>query len=103
MEDLTVTGGLFPVTLRTYGARAWLGAALNEAPVPQMRTSTANVCVDLPQTDGNQAAPEYVIMDLYAFSGSQRRVPARVHLYHLGGTDYRVVGLERPYEGGEPG
>jgi hypothetical protein len=104
MEDVAVSGGLLPVSLRQYGARAWVGDNNEQAAVKQVRTSAKQVCIDLPAVPAaSPNAPGYLIADLYAFSASQPRTPARVHLYHLGGSDYRVVGLERPYDGDGPG
>jgi hypothetical protein len=97
MEDLSVTAGVVPSAVRKYGARAWLGEKLQKHAIPTVRTAP-RLCADLPMIKGaSDKNPQYVIVDMYAFSGSANRAPARVHLYHLGGTNYRVVGLERPY------
>ncbi len=48
------------------------------------------------------ANPGYLIVDMYAYTGSENHAPARVHLYHLGGVDFKVVGLERPYANDPP-
>ncbi len=102
MEDLNITAGLVPAAARKYGARAWLGDRLQKHAIPTVRTAP-RLCADLPVIQGSTAkSPQYVIMDMYAFSGSGNRAPARVHLYHLGGTNYRIVGLERPYKDGPP-
>ncbi len=106
MEDLAVKTGVSPLALRSYEARAWLGEPLTPHPLT-LAQSSPSVCVPLPQVaDGITASPDhprYLIVDLYAYAGSQSRNPARVHLYHLGGTDYRVVGLERPSDDDPPG
>ncbi len=106
MEDLAVTSGVSPLALRSYQARAWLGERLTPQPLTLAQRSPS-VCVPLPAIDQGTAAspdhPRYLIIDLYAYAGSQSRNPARVHLYHLGGTNYRIVGLERPDHDAPPG
>ena len=102
LEDLGTRSGAFPEQGRRYRARAWVGEGLLPTPVASPRVGQ-RVCVNLPALQGaSQEAPEYAVVDLYAFSGSQPRVPARIHLYHLGGSDYRVVGIERPNDGDAP-
>lgn len=102
MDDLGTSSGIFPSMARKYGARAWLGNSLQKHAIPTVRTSP-RVCADIPVLAGStKENPQYIIMDLYAFTGSQNRAPARVHLYHLGGTDFRVVGLQRPYDNAPP-
>ncbi|MBW2455450.1 MAG: hypothetical protein JRI68_13100 [Deltaproteobacteria bacterium] len=105
MEDLAITTGVSTTALRRYGGRAWLGERLAPAPVSLVQTSPS-VCVGLPEVGGGVAAtpdhPRYLVVDLFAQAGSQAHTPARVHLYHLGGTDYRIVGLERPYDDDPP-
>jgi len=101
-SDLGVESGIFAAGLRRYAARAWLGERL----VPMSlapRAVGAELCVSLPPlSSASPAHPGYLIVDLYAQSGSQARAPARVHLYHLGGASYRVVGLERPSDDAPP-
>jgi hypothetical protein len=103
MDDLGITAGVFPAMGRRYGARAFLGNTATKQEIAQIRT-TPKVCVDLPVVGGaSQDSPRYLMVDMYALSGSQPAVPARVHLYHLGGTNYKVVGLERPDNNDPPG
>lgn len=102
MEDLAVTAGVIDARFRRHSARAWVGDELNPVPVANVR-APGPVCVQLPAAAGaSEAAPQYVIVDVTAATGSESNVPARVHMYHLGGTDYRVVGLQRPYDDTPP-
>jgi len=102
MEDLAVTANVVSPQHRSYRARAWVTTDLEAAPVPNVRTPSL-VCAQLPAAPGaSEATPQYVIVDVFAQTGSEDRVPARVHLYHLGGTNYRVVGLQRPYDAKPP-
>ncbi len=105
LEDMAVVGGVVTKAERGYRARAWLGEDRTPA---LLNTPALNegswACVGLPALPGaSTSAPEYLIVDVVATSGSQRTAPARAHLYHLGGTDYRVVGLERPSDDDPPG
>lgn len=102
MDDLAVIGGVLPVMGRKYGARAFLGDTVTKQAIERVRVGP-KVCVDLPPTGGAAEEPRYLIVDMYAFTSSEPRVPARVHLYHSGGTDYTVVGLERPDNNDPPG
>jgi hypothetical protein len=103
LEDLSVSSGIVPAKSRKYGARAYLGEQLMRYRIPSVKVTGSTLCAELPKIYGaTPDKPRYLIMDMYAFSGSANRVPARVHLYHLGGNDFRVVGLQRPYEDDPP-
>lgn len=106
MEDLAVTGGVAPPEQRWYAGRAYLGESLTRAPLEGLRATgdpDAHVCAPLPEVPGaSPQGPRYLIVDVAGLTGREdERNPARVHLYHLGGEQYRIVGLERPY-GSEP-
>jgi hypothetical protein len=103
MEDLGVTAGLFAPDVRNYTTRGWLTTDLREvtmqtpATIPAVKNGDAHVCVSLPRAKAaSPQTPAYVIVDVITQTGSSSPNPARVHLYHLGGADYRIVGLERP-------
>jgi hypothetical protein len=103
MDDLAVTAGVFPRSTRRYQVRAYLTTALERAAVPKLRI-VDRVCAPLPAVPGSGPDdPKYMVVDMFGRTGSQQWVPARVHLYHSGGSDYRVVGLERPSEPTPPG
>jgi hypothetical protein len=105
LEDSAVVARVFARAQRNYSARAWFvdrraTAALRG--ISQRRKY--DVCVPLPAVTGASATePGYLVVDVLGVSGSQRKAPARVHLYHLGGESYRVVGLERPESEEPPG
>jgi hypothetical protein len=106
LEDLALTSGITRPALRRYGARAWLTDALTPAPVGRAHLHAQRiVCHELPAVPGASGqSPAYVIVDVVAGANrGQPAKPARVHLYHLGGADYRVVGLERPGDFEPPG
>jgi hypothetical protein len=106
LEDLGLTSGIATLGSRRYGARAWLGDALDPAsPGRAQLISERIVCHELPAVSGaSSQRPGYLIVDVVAGSaGSKPTKPARVHLYHLGGASYRVVGLERPSDFEPPG
>lgn len=105
MRDLAVQSGVFTGQARRYQARAWLTTGLQEIASPRLqRLAVDTICADLPAVGGaSPNRPRYVVVDLTAVSGSQAPAPARVHLYHLGGSGYRVVGLERPDDDDPPG
>jgi hypothetical protein len=97
LSDATVFGGLLAQSVRRYQAAAWREAD-RKRPLALAVTTRAphDVCTSLPSVGGSRQNPAYVIVDVFAQSGSTPRAPARVHLYHLGAGNYRVVGLERP-------
>ena len=96
LEDLVITASLAEPAGRADRAAAYLGPALTPRALPVARDG-ARVCATLPDASGRASAPAYLIVDvLSAPRGGPAPGPARVHLYHFGGTDVRVVGLERP-------
>lgn len=106
LRDLATFSGVARSGTRTYESRAWLGDALTPSSAPALsRLPPDRVCAALPAVPGaSRSAPQYLIVDLVARSpGEAVPGPARVHLYHLGGDDYRVVGLERPEDHDPPG
>jgi len=105
LEDMALTAGIVSPRTRAYATRAWTTTALEPAPVGAGHSERSRfVCVHLPKVSGaSKRSPRYLIVDVIAKTGSRSTLPARVHLYHLGGRDYRVVGLERPYSDAPPG
>lgn len=101
LEDLGLSSGIASAGTRGYDARAWLGDELTPATATARIQDGRFACVQLPRVPAaTRSDPRYLIVDVTA-SGTMG--PARVHLYHLGGSDYRVVGLERPDDGDPPG
>ena len=97
LRDLAVSSGVSSAASRGYSGRAWLGEELAPAAVSPRAAAGGRVCTELPASNASPRAPRYLIVDQVARSrGEIPTKPARVHLYHLGGGDYRVVGLERP-------
>lgn len=99
LEDRAVSAEVARREGRSYFARAWVGTDPQPSRVAWVRPAgEAHVCAALPAANGaSRARPGYVIVDVRS-----RELPARVHLYHLGGESYRVVGLERPYDTDPP-
>jgi hypothetical protein len=99
LVDLAVRSGIRSASSRVIGAVAFVGDGLvrtgMEKPVAGEK---GQVCVRLPAAPGASASsPGYMVVDLTVSTpGRDTPGPARVHLYHLGGAEYRVVGLERP-------
>jgi hypothetical protein len=104
LEDTAVMGRVFAREQRRYGARAWfVDQGQSKVLDGLMLRDTYDVCVPLPAVAGaTKAAPGYLIVDVLGVTGSQQRSPARVHLYHRGGDDFKVVGLERPEDESAP-
>jgi hypothetical protein len=99
LSDLAIWSGLRERNGRRYGARAWVGDALNEVEQPRIRLSDdANVCIALPRIErASRAHPEYVIVDVVAQTpGAETTFPARAHLYAIAPDHMTLVGLERP-------
>jgi hypothetical protein len=95
LSDLAVRTNLASFNVRRYTARAFTSAgALTLA---AEKTAPDRVCARLPGAAGTPAEPAYMIVDLTAFV-PRDTYPARLHLYHLGGANYRLAGLERPYD-----
>ncbi len=123
LTDLLVTSGLDEPSERKDSVRAWASRKLRrrelrprrvphsgerpKAPAREAgpsRQGGARICVLLPAVRGaSRSAPKYLIVDfLSQTQGRRLQPPARVHLYHRGSEDYRVVGLERPARLGTP-
>lgn len=100
LEDLGLAGGIARPDERRYGSRAWLTEALTPAQPGRAHLVDGRwVCVSLPQAPAaSGSSPAYLIVDVVAGASKQPPTgPARVHLYHLGRSDYRIVALERPH------
>lgn len=106
LEDMALVGRVANPGRRLYGVRAFAGEELEPTAVSGKLTLEDDrfVCLTLPAVrDASAKSPRYLIVDVFA--GSQKTdqaLPARVHLYHLGGSDYRIVGLERPDDADPP-
>jgi hypothetical protein len=95
LVDLLLSSGR--AKQRSYVGRAYLTERRIE--LGQSRPDArARSCVTLPAVpESSSDKPRYLIVDVIARTpGLSAQLPARVHLYHLGGSDYRIVGLERP-------
>ncbi len=105
LEDMALVGGVTTAANRRYTAKAWLGESLTPALLTAPRLEKkAHACVQLPSVPGASASsPQYLIVDVTGRSKGAEPAPLRTHLYHLGGANYRVVGLQRPTDGDPPG
>jgi hypothetical protein len=93
LEDLAVTGGVARAEERRYAARASWHEEQQHTIAVLRSGAPAGVCVALPMPSGARAdRPAYLVVDVAA----EGLPPTRVHLYGLGGAQFRVVGLERP-------
>jgi hypothetical protein len=95
LDDVAVVAGVVLPNARSYGARAWTAGESTARNVTTDHAG-ATVCVTLPAGMKRAGPPRYVIIDITARRSGASLPPARVHLYGLGGSDYRIVGLERP-------
>ncbi|MEZ4375647.1 MAG: hypothetical protein R3B07_32855 [Polyangiaceae bacterium] len=101
VDDVGVAAHVAP-RKRQYQATAYVGDLLKSQSLKAIRTGS-KVCVTLPAGAGaTPKSPEYVVVDLSAVD-SHTLYPTRVHLYQLGASDFRVVGLERPESLSPPG
>jgi hypothetical protein len=104
LRDLAVFTRVWSQAERRYRTRAWAhDGELEPLPAgpPPVLTGDHGVCIELPAApDASSSSPGYLVVDV---RGEQEEGPLRVHLYHLGGADYRVVGLERPDDDDPPG
>ncbi|RLB56235.1 MAG: hypothetical protein DRJ42_03835 [Deltaproteobacteria bacterium] len=98
MQDLATWTGIREEGSRRYETAAYVGTDL--APVPigdAVRDDESWVCAKLPEVPGASASsPKYLVVDLRGTTADDETGPARAHLYAMGGTEYRLVGLERP-------
>ncbi len=109
LRDLAVSSGIVEWEERPYWARAWRHAGGDQLEPTEIEVMTrrrpADVCVQLPTADASEDDPAYWIIDVAGLYGADDDDPrvARVHLYQVGAGQYRVVGLERPYDLDPPG
>ncbi|MCA9595183.1 MAG: hypothetical protein KC776_17820 [Myxococcales bacterium] len=105
VEDLAVLSHVADASARGYSSRAWLSESLTPATVAQPTKERGRfACVALPAVKGaSKQHPEYLVLDISARSRDHAPGPLRVHLYHLGGNDYRIAGIERPADHDAPG
>jgi hypothetical protein len=100
LEDTALVARIVDPRTRHYEALANMGAPAR--PLAAVRTAQG-LCLSLPLvSDASTHKPRYVMVDVTASSHGRSLPPARVHLYALGPTEYRVVGLERPAHGDPP-
>ena len=110
LRDMAVAARIVDPRSRAYWARAYRyrgGSHVEPLPVGDMvRLRPDWMCVEVPSVDSASAdAPAYLIVDVTGLFGpdDDESRPARVHMYQTGSTQYRVVGLERPYGLAPPG
>jgi hypothetical protein len=106
LEDMGLVARVTRPERRLYGVRTWLGESADAGPAPKVALKDGRfACLPLPSVPGASASsPRYLMVDVASGAPGQKPIPpARVHLYHLGGSDYRVVGLERPDDFDAPG
>ena len=104
-EDLAVLSQTARAQRRSYETRGWQSTELLPvSPGGAHGERGHHVCFALPRVpSASPGSPKYLIVDAIARTrGEKPTLPARVHLYHLGGSDYRIVGLERPYSDRPP-
>ena len=103
LDDLAIVGGLVEQKQRRYQSKAYVTLDLRPTTPKGLRTEdSSHVCLTLPSTRGTKERPDYLIVDVIGQTGGSSPAPTRVHLYHLGGSDYRIVGLERPDDAQPP-
>lgn len=105
VRDLVLESGWRAGEARRYAVTAYVDGRAGVAVTPVRRVRGPRLCVELPRlSDASPEAPRYSIVDWVAQSGSRApEFPARVHLYDLGKSGLRVVGLERPASFDGPG
>jgi hypothetical protein len=104
LRDMAVVGGVVSAEQRRYVAVAHEDGLDAPRPLPAVeRPAPEEPCVALPPVAGASAdSPRYLIIEVRierSRPGAAENPPGplRVHLYALGGDDYRIVGLERPH------
>jgi hypothetical protein len=103
LDDLATYAGVVPRDQRQYRALAYVQG--KRVPLVARAGGLDRVCAPLPSVPGASSAhPGYVIVDVRGevLGRSPQEGPARVHLYHLGGDRYTLVGLERPPDNAPP-
>jgi hypothetical protein len=100
LEDTALVASILGPGARHYDAFA--ETRNGRLPLAATRTDRG-ACLPLPRMQGaSRQRPRYLTVDLMARSDGRSQPPVRVHLYALGASEYRVVGLERPAEAAPP-
>lgn len=95
LDDLAILAGIREVDGRVYHARSFAGESLEPRRV-SMDAVGSRVCVSIPRSSTASAEPNYVLIDVVAASeGRETTGVLRLHLYDLGESRARIVGLER--------
>jgi hypothetical protein len=112
LDDLALVSAIVPASARRYSARWWRLGDEQPRRATAVREGT-RICSELPAVapargakpaSAAEAERRYYVLDVIAESGSQGgQAPLRIHGYHLGGDDHRIVALERPTDGHAPG
>jgi len=104
MTDLALREGVSDRATRLYAGRAFAGESLDPMLLPGLSArQDARVCAPLPRVEGaSPDNPQYLIVDIAGHQRGSAKVPSRVHLYHMGESTYRIVGLERPDDDRDP-
>ncbi len=106
VRDLAVYAKVVSQTKRVYKAELWQGEPFTSGGRLGVtaRTGSERVCVELPkQAGGTKQKPAYLVLDVTAgLQGVSETPPLRLHLYHFGGQEFRVAGVERPESSGPP-
>jgi hypothetical protein len=106
VRDVVQQSGFRAAEPRRYAVTAYPDAGGSGSPLGPVRArADARVCVTLPRQAGaGPEAPKYLLVDWVSQSGEHpAEFPARIHLYDLGASGLRVVGLERPASFDPPG
>ncbi len=97
LRDLAVRAGVADKNTRAYWASFWDGSTPKGNLALSLRPAADSVCVKLPQSKATKDKPQYFILDVTAGKkGAPDKFPLRLHIYHLGGAEYKVAGIERP-------
>jgi hypothetical protein len=106
VSDRVKLGGVRPSHQRQHAVNVYFEGGASQPGLGGIREVLGGrVCVSLPRQPGTSPEkPKYLIVDWVTQSqGFAPEFPARIHLYDLGASGLRVVGLERPESFDPPG